>query len=451
METIILVPGGGGSRLKLKGQEIWPPTIGEVIGGYQRLTELQDAHVKVTKIVDAIYLILPFYEVYKPLQDDLNKIAKDLGSRRVDFPYDWRKDILESADKLASKIASCVNKGSTSITLVCHSMGNLLARVVLESGDYSNASWFNKITKYVGICGPHSGVPRVLEYTLGLKDWLGISASDMKMLSANPNFPSCYQCLPFVGDQVLLDVHNGPPQVKDFYDQAIATDFDLSLQNLAAAKNLQDKLDFSKKPVGTQYVLIAGSDQSTDEKIEFDELTFYAVPTDYLGDGTIPLWSAAVGQLNPQVTPGDHIGILKSYQFREILYDVLTGGTLAPQLSLIEVPGITLSLNNFTFAAHEPINVTIIPDSRTQEISGTLRITRAVGTESKKFVRYQEQPVVYRGPHIRVIRSTLSAPADLGAYRVTFTGSHETSVRTAAAFVVSKASTGRRLEKIRYR
>lgn len=33
---------------------------------------------------------------------------------------------------------------------------------------------------------------------------------------------------------------------------------------------------------------------------------------------------------------------------------------------LIEAPGIALSLNNFTFAPNEPINVTIIPDSRTQ-------------------------------------------------------------------------------------
>ena len=53
METIILVPGGGGSRLTFKGQEIWPPTLGEVAGGYQHLTELQDSRVKVAKIVDA--------------------------------------------------------------------------------------------------------------------------------------------------------------------------------------------------------------------------------------------------------------------------------------------------------------------------------------------------------------------------------------------------------------
>ena len=72
-------------------------------------------------------------------------------------------------------------------------MGNLLARIILESGDYSSKSWFGNIKRYVGICGPHYGVPVILKYTLGLSSWLGISASDMKALSKDPRYPSCYQ------------------------------------------------------------------------------------------------------------------------------------------------------------------------------------------------------------------------------------------------------------------
>ena len=287
METIILVPGGGGSRLTFKGQEIWPPTSGEVAGGYQHLTELQDSRVKVAKIVDAVPKVFPCYQVYKPLQDDLNTIAKSRGLRRLDFPYDWRKDIFSAANKLASKITSCVNKGSTSVTLVCHSMGNLVARLVLESGDYPNVS--DKITKYIGICGPHCGVPRILEYVLGLKDWLGISAPDMKTpKTPNPDFPSCYQCLPFQGDQALSNVHSTPPEVKDFYLPAVATEFDLSHDNLDAAKRVQAKLNFNNRPATAHYILIAGTDQDTDEKVEYDETVFFGVPTDYLGDGTNP-------------------------------------------------------------------------------------------------------------------------------------------------------------------
>jgi hypothetical protein len=168
MDTIILVPGGGGSRLTLQNTEGVPQP-------------------------------LPCYGVYQPLQDDLAKIAKSCGAQFVNFPYDWRKDVVSSAEKLAAKIKSRVSSSSDKITLVCHSMGNLLARIILESGDYASKSWFGNIKRYVGICGPHYGVPVILEYTLGLKSWLGISSSDMKTLSRDPRYPSCYQCLPFKG------------------------------------------------------------------------------------------------------------------------------------------------------------------------------------------------------------------------------------------------------------
>jgi Lecithin:cholesterol acyltransferase len=199
MDTIILVPGGGGSRLTLQNKEVWPPTLLEFGIGYHRTTELRSPNVKVGTILDGVPQPLPCYGVYQPLQDDLAKIAKSCGAQFVNFPYDWRKDVVSSAEKLAAKIKSRVSSSSDKITLVCHSMGNLLARIILESGDYASKSWFGNIKRYVGICGPHYGVPVILEYTLGLKSWLGISSSDMKTLSKDPRYPSCYQCLPFKG------------------------------------------------------------------------------------------------------------------------------------------------------------------------------------------------------------------------------------------------------------
>ena len=100
MDTIILVPGGGGSRLELNGQEIWPPNVLEFAGHYGRIAELQDRAVEPTTVVDWYYLIpqpplIPFYAVYQPLQNDLNAIAQQMGRGRVDFPYDWRLDVRE--------------------------------------------------------------------------------------------------------------------------------------------------------------------------------------------------------------------------------------------------------------------------------------------------------------------------------------------------------------------
>ena len=107
MDTIILVPGGGCSKLKLGTEEIWPPTIPEYIGGYDRTSKLVNAGVKAAKILDSIGC----YEVYEPLQDDLNKIANSCGSKRVDFAYDWRKDIMSSADQLAQPLQTLARIG----------------------------------------------------------------------------------------------------------------------------------------------------------------------------------------------------------------------------------------------------------------------------------------------------------------------------------------------------
>lgn len=439
METIIFVPGGEGSRLTLHGQEIWPPTLLEIIFGYHRIQELQDKHVKVTTVLDAVAC----FEVYKPLQDDLNAIAKHRGARRVDFPYDWRKDVFWSAGKLAARIASCVKNGSTTVTLVCHSMGNLLARMILESNNYCQESWFGKINKYVGICGPHSGVPRVLEYALGFRGSLGISPSDMKVIAGNASYPGGYQNLPFEGRAVLWDIHGGSPRQQNFYQTNVATLFGLSVQNLAATKNMQNALNCDNQPSGTQYVLIAGTGQTTDETVQCDGSTFHDTGVDGFGDGMLPLWSSTCGHLNPHVTPGDHIGVLKSYPFRQILYDVLTGGTLVPELSVADAAGVTLSLNDVSFAPHAPIDVMVIPDLRTERIAGSLQIMRVVDTKGARFLPYQELQVEYRGPQIRFINSRIFAPADPGAYRIDFTGSHRTSERTAGGFVVSRSSARR--------
>src|SRR5215467_7062321 len=177
METMILVPGPQGSRLTLNGEEIWPPTVEEMIFGYNRMNKLLDPNAQFTTIVDKI----EFFQAYKPLQDELQYIVNQSNGtkRRLDFPYDWRIDLLQTAARLASVIKDCVDNGSNSITLVCHSGGNLVARSLLEGGNYNSESWFGNITKYVGICGPHLGVPRILEYALGLQGSMGISPRDM--------------------------------------------------------------------------------------------------------------------------------------------------------------------------------------------------------------------------------------------------------------------------------
>src|SRR5262245_48798875 len=110
METMILVPGPQGSRLTLNGEEIWPPTVEEMIVGYHRMNKLLDQNAQFSTIVDKI----EFFRAYQQLQDDLQTIANQSNGTksRLDFPYDWRKDLLKTAERLASVIKDCVDNGS---------------------------------------------------------------------------------------------------------------------------------------------------------------------------------------------------------------------------------------------------------------------------------------------------------------------------------------------------
>lgn len=266
MDTIIFLPGGGGSILELDGGQVWPPTLWEFLTHYGRMQQLQNPAVKATEIVNSIppnqLIAVP---VYRPILEDLYAISTAKNVSFIPLPFDFRKSVFNSAKVLKAQIQKCCSNGATSITLVCHSTGNQVARALLENVTWQKQPWFSSVGRYVGVCGPHFGVPEVLEYGLGLSDWLSITAADMKKFSQDVDYPGMYQLLPYKGRPVLIDVNTG---AQDIYDTNVANTFGLSLKNLGAARKLQKVLDnFSKKPNGVQYVIVAAYGQQTDETI----------------------------------------------------------------------------------------------------------------------------------------------------------------------------------------
>jgi len=438
MDTIVFLPGGGGSCLALQGNEVWPPTLLEFATQYGRLPQLLDRRVIPTGVVDSIPPGQLFAcPVYRTILDDLTQIGNTEGAAFVPFAYDFRKSVLDSAKALKANIEDLYNNGSRSITLVCHSTGNQVARALLENLKWQGQAWFNSVDRYVGICGPHLGVPEVLEYGLGLSSWLSVSAGDMQTFSRDHRYPGCYQLFPSEGQDVLEDINAG---TEDFYAAAVATMFSLDQVNLGAALKLQKRLNFQNKPPTVTYVLVAASGQSTDQAIDYDGQTFVGISSNASGDGTVPLWSAAPAQFNPFITPGDHIGVMSSYAFRDFLYMLLTGAH-AP---FFVTDGLTLSVNRRVYSLGETMSLLIIPDRPTERIEGTLKVDKVVDQEGRKYERYANQTLAYSGPRLQYIFAEPAAPTEPGVYRMTFSGkSHKTADQTAAAFAVS-ATTGPR-------
>src|SRR5262249_15393252 len=156
---IIIIPGITGSELvnRTTGEKLWPdlfPENKEVLAlpiASTTLSENRDDLVA-SRVIESARLIkfIPEIGVYGAL---LKALENQGGYRRGDidsppsdgdhdtyylFAYDWRRDNVESARKLADKIAEIkrrTNKPELRFDILAHSMGGLIARYFAMYGD----------------------------------------------------------------------------------------------------------------------------------------------------------------------------------------------------------------------------------------------------------------------------------------------------------------------------
>ena len=156
---IIIIPGVTGSELvnRTTGEKLWPdlfPEDKEAMAlpiSSTTLSENRD-DVVASRVIESARLIkiIPEIGVYGAL---LKALENQGGYRRGDidapqpdgdrdtyylFAYDWRRDNVESARKLAEKIAEIkqrTNRPDLRFDIIAHSMGGLIARYFAMYGD----------------------------------------------------------------------------------------------------------------------------------------------------------------------------------------------------------------------------------------------------------------------------------------------------------------------------
>jgi pimeloyl-ACP methyl ester carboxylesterase len=448
MEAVVLIHGITGSKLaQQKGDnvvEIWPPDTSDLFGYSQaKFDILLDQPLKVTGIIDTA--MDSCVQVYAPIEADLQDICNNHLKAEYDaFCYDWREDAFTSMNQLAAQLDLIGSKSSVdSITLICHSQGGQIARLMLESGTYSASAnaWFAKIRRAMFICTPHMGAPKALAEFVGLESVDLVSASDIQIGARTWN--SAYQLLPAPnapGNPVIIN--DGAPE--DFYQQSVAEILGLDPAKLTSvARKTFATLDFNKRPPGVQYSFIVGTSQETVEAIDIDSTQTpptFAPITDDLGDGTVPIWSAGFtgGIAIPTKIPGDHVGIMNTNAFRAVLYGYFGVSALLAALHPTK-PTVVISLNKRVYRPGERMSLLIIPDVETSQITATLNIKRLSGPKGQLVPYGPGQPLVYQGAPVKFVKMSLVAPQDPGGYRIDLIGdgaTHVTTDRTAARFAV---------------
>jgi phospholipase A1 len=420
----ILVPGIMGSVLKLGDEIIWPGSLSSLLFPYEKMQELMLDDLVATDCIRSFSIS----NQYQGLIDDLEQLGfSEAGHTVTIAAYDWRKDNANSAMTLATHIDKAVSRhgSDVEITLIAHSMGGLVSRYYLESGEFDSRPGFNRIRNLIALGAPHGGAALALPLVLGYEKRLFLSRDQVLQIAGNPRFPAAYQLLPAQGEPFAWENNVGGNLI-DIYDSGVAKKLGLVEPNLVAAQRFRAALDLDRRPANVRYFNFAGTQQSTAthcviRPVSGSRLRPDAIDDNDGGDGTVPIWSAFLPGIGRQFVGGEHGTIYQDNKLRHVLATLLgKEGTLAGVPDQVQV-----AVRDRVVEPEEIVHVAIGFGMSIQDFSGVLTIERAVTDPANgKAAAYAPPqatyPVEYKGLGVESISLTFNAPELPGFYRVGF-------------------------------
>lgn len=447
MLAVIVVPGIMGTELFLPrpgdagAEKVWPPTPWETQFGYDRREKLASPALVLGDLIPNVLC----FNFYQPLIDQLVGLGFTLGdaSRRlIKFPYDWRRDLFDTAARLADVIEAAWADGATEISLVAHSMGGLVSRLIFEDLQHRNQPWFGAMKQLIAIATPHLGAPLALARVLGRDSALGISGADFAWLASNTDYPSAYQLLPAPGEGACWDQDDPALRSLDIYDPAVAAALGLNPAQLARAQALHAVLGAGNAPPGVRYFYFAGAGHRTATRVNVFRNAGGAINlaktvvtrTEDSGDGTVPMYSALPQRGQRHIAINEHATAFTGDPFHRAFVRLL-GGNAGPALE--RVPVLALSVEAPLVPADEDIEILLhSADEDTggfTEVKGQLVIARVAAGEpiiedGEEFVpltveaEIRKIDISYAGPPLDKLRLIVAAVGAPGHYQIRFIG-----------------------------
>ena len=452
MEAVVLVPGIMGTRLVLPGsatgaddEEVWPPTPLETKFGYERIDKLQDKMVVPTTIIDSI-LCYSFYSTIVKQIQDLGFTEEGRAKRFVPFPYDWRLDNFDTAELLAARLDALYADGARRIAIVAHSMGGLIARLVLESGAFDTRPWFGSVHLFAALATPHLGAPLAVARIFGVDATLGISGADFAKLASNRDFPSGYQLLPAPRESVVWVTNSPDVQPLDYYDDATARTLGMDPVLVGRARALHDTLAQGQAPAHVRYFYFAGVGHRTVTRVNVtvdagrpvNHGKTVVTRTADAGDGTVPLYSALPRPAQRQLVVNEHATVFDGRPFRRVFYRLLGGDDGAAVESGLDAQAsvtLALSLDQPVQPLGDDIEVTLkVVAPSTAPMSDTFAARTEIIEGRLVMEAVDEQghltgdppitiPIAFRGPPIDRLTVYLPETPEPGLFRLSFEGS----------------------------
>jgi pSer/pThr/pTyr-binding forkhead associated (FHA) protein len=189
---VVFVPGFMGSELWRGGERVWPNA--RYLLSEPEIFRLSGAAPLEARAVAREMVIVPGLVKLDRYNRVAEYLTEALGYERgrgvLEFAYDWRRDVRESAARLAQAIEAWDVRAP--ITIIAHSMGCLVSRWYVE-----RLGGKQRIGRLILVGGPHLGAPRAVAELLGGTKSLHQRLVGERVRETLAGFPSIYQLLPW--------------------------------------------------------------------------------------------------------------------------------------------------------------------------------------------------------------------------------------------------------------
>ncbi len=329
---VFFIPGIFGSELSVPGGTIWPPSVADFIGSYFDQSVLDSKLRRRDNVtVGSVIRKAGGNQVYARILDRLSQQARALRDERVIFepiPYDWRQSVLDCARQVGQSVTAAFNAHNarsegSDVVIVAHSMGGLVARMLLETDLAREMPWVGSVRGLIAIGTPHRGSVDAMMAVGGRVSQFGLKGETIRRLVVDGVIESLVDLLP-PREQLLIVQQDGlsatnlltTSQFLQRHDEAIWARYNRN-NRTSALLGLQRPND------SVPYICVASATHKTAVRLHRLGTTLTSIPYLRAGDGRVAIDSVLLPNAVPIYAKGDHTTVCDEPIIETIIFQLL--------------------------------------------------------------------------------------------------------------------------------
>ena len=355
--TLVLLPGIMGSTLKVNEAEVWVSYWRLLMGGLGQLkmSESGAFDVEANGLLEDAYA--EFVEHFRA------------SHHVVEFPYDWRKSLSDSAVELEKKLQNVLKQNRQQpIRIVAHSMGGLVVRrLMVDFPELWKEAMRHDGSRFIMAGTPNQGSFATLRTLVGQDRTIkSLALLDLRhslndLMNLVRKFPGLLSLLPVLDDQEWIQQNTWIEIQKVLKESNFELGWNAEdTANLARVRqDLGDLVDVRLDPQKVCYVAGIGEKTPSNATIEGNTIRFEYTEA---GDGTVTWQSGIPNELSKVwYQASTHGSLLSERQYFEAWTDIVERGNTDRLFSRPRTFGSRGGQLDERFGELEPDNIDYLP------------------------------------------------------------------------------------------